>query len=51
MSLARKIVAGGLWMSGVNYASSSVNLLANILLARLLVPTDFGVFALAMSIS
>lgn len=51
MSLALKIVAGGLWKSGVNYASSSVNLLANILLARLLVPTDFGVFALAMSIS
>lgn len=51
MSLARKAASGGLWMAGLSYVTFTVSFLGNIALARLLTPDDFGVVALALSIS
>ncbi|KXB09560.1 hypothetical protein AKJ60_00095 [candidate division MSBL1 archaeon SCGC-AAA385M11] len=51
MSLAKSAIRGGLWVAGIRYVSFIINFVGNIWLARLLVPADFGVFALAMSIS
>ncbi len=50
MSLAKTAVRGGLWSAGINYVGFGLNLVGNIILARLLMPEDFGVFALALSI-
>ncbi|MDM8548989.1 oligosaccharide flippase family protein [Desulfobacterales bacterium HSG2] len=38
-------------MAGVSYISFTINFCGQVLLARMLVPEDFGTFALAMSIS
>ncbi len=51
MSIGRKAVRGGLWSAGINYVSYFCNFVCNIWLARLLVPENFGVFALATSIA
>ncbi len=50
MSLAKIAVWGGIWSAGINYVGFGLNLVGNIILARLLMPEDFGVFALALSI-
>ena len=51
VSLFRKAISGGLWMVGINYVSFVISLVGQIILVRILVPEDFGIFALALSIS
>lgn len=48
--LGKKFIGGTLWMSLAQVVSYGLTFVANILLARLLTPDDFGVFALATSI-
>jgi O-antigen/teichoic acid export membrane protein len=47
--LNRRIVRGAAWMIGMRFADRSVGFLSTIVLARLLVPADFGLVALAMA--
>lgn len=47
--LKRKTVSGLLWSGFESFAVSAVNFIATILLARLLLPRDFGVVALAFA--
>jgi PST family polysaccharide transporter len=47
MSFARRVIHGLLWSSLTYYLSVPINIAATVLLARLLEPTTFGVFALA----
>jgi O-antigen/teichoic acid export membrane protein len=51
MSIARKAISGGLWMTGINYTSFAINLLGQLVLARLLFPEDFGIFSMALATS
>ena len=48
--LGRKFVNGTIWMSASQLVTYSLSFGGNIVLARLLAPDDFGVFALALSI-
>ncbi|OGW24284.1 MAG: hypothetical protein A2X55_04985 [Nitrospirae bacterium GWB2_47_37] len=51
MSIVKKAISGALWMSGVNYIGFIINFMIQLILVRLLVPEDFGVFALGLSIA
>jgi teichuronic acid exporter len=51
MSLAKKATQGIIWLTGVQIGGMLVSFGANIILARLLVPADFGSFSLALSLS
>ncbi|RJQ43494.1 MAG: hypothetical protein C4538_11995 [Nitrospiraceae bacterium] len=51
MSLAKKAISGTLWMSGINYIGYALNFGVQLVLVRLLVPEDFGLFALGLSIA
>lgn len=46
-SLNRRITRGAAWMVGLRFADRSVGFISTIILARLLVPADFGLVALA----
>lgn len=46
-SLARRVVRGSLWIAGTSYLNLGVGLMVNIVLTRVLLPADFGRFALA----
>lgn len=48
-SLNRRIARGAAWMVGLRFADRGVGFLSTIVLARLLVPADFGLVALAMA--
>src|SRR5262245_13230839 len=48
-SLNRQITRGAAWMIGLRLADRIVGVLSMIILARLLVPADFGIVALAIS--
>jgi O-antigen/teichoic acid export membrane protein len=50
MSLFKAAVFGGLWTAFIGYGFFTINIIINLLLARILAPEDFGVFALALSI-
>ena len=47
MSNKSKVVKGGLFLAMSNVTSQVLSVIVNIVLARILVPEDFGVFALA----
>ena len=51
MSTARKAITGAFWLGGVSYVAFGISLTGNIILARLLMPEDFGMFALALALS
>ncbi len=51
MSTARKAITGAFWLGGVSYVAFGISLIGNIILARLLIPEDFGMFALALALS
>jgi O-antigen/teichoic acid export membrane protein len=46
---AREAVRGGVWMIGLRFADRLLGLASTLVLARLLVPADFGIVAVAMS--
>jgi O-antigen/teichoic acid export membrane protein len=50
MTVGRRALRGTLWLSAANYAAYAVTFVADILLARLLFPEDFGTVALAVSV-
>jgi PST family polysaccharide transporter len=50
MSTARKAVLGVLWLGGMNNLSFGLSLAGNVVLARLLAPRQFGLFALALAL-
>lgn len=45
--LAYRVVRGGLWVAASSYFNIGFGFLANLALTRILLPEDFGVFALA----
>ena len=47
VSLGRRIAQGALWMVGLRLALRGLGLISTLILARLLVPEDFGLVALA----
>ncbi|MEZ5824518.1 MAG: lipopolysaccharide biosynthesis protein [Geminicoccaceae bacterium] len=47
MSLGRRMATGALWLIGLRLALRGLGLLSTLILARLLVPEDFGLVALA----
>jgi len=51
VSIARKAITGTFWMGSSNHMAFGVSLVGNIILARLLVPEDFGIFALALALN
>src|SRR5262249_39541616 len=50
MSLARKAISGTLWITGVSGVCFVLNFCVQLALVRLLVPEDFGLFMLGLSI-
>ncbi len=51
MSLAKKAISGALWTSGISYIGFAVTFCIQLILVRLLVPEDFGLFVLGLSIA
>lgn len=49
-SLNRRLARGAAWMIGLRFADRSVGFVSTIVLARLLVPADFGLVALATAL-
>lgn len=49
-TLRRKMVFGAAWMMSVRFVDRGVGLASTIILARVLVPADFGVVAMAMGV-
>lgn len=45
--LGRRMASGALWMVALRFAQRAIGLISTIILARLLVPEDFGLVALA----
>ena len=48
-SLNRRMTRGAAWMIGLRFAGGIIGFLSTIVLARLLMPSDFGLIALAMA--
>ncbi|MFW6093131.1 MAG: lipopolysaccharide biosynthesis protein [Pseudomonadota bacterium] len=48
--LSGKVADGAVWMTGLMIAERGISLVSTIILARLLVPEDFGVVAMCMSV-
>jgi len=48
--LAKKIAFGALWLVGARLATRALDLVSLLIVARLLVPADFGLFALAATV-
>src|SRR3989344_3158491 len=46
--LKKKVLRGTLWVSGGSFIAQSFNFIIKIILARLLFPADFGLFAMAL---
>ena len=51
MSVARKTISGAIWLTGTQIGIMFFSFGANIVLARLLMPEDFGIYALALSLN
>jgi len=49
-TLARRVTGGALWTVGMRLADRMMGFLSTLVLARLLVPNDFGLVAMAMAI-
>jgi O-antigen/teichoic acid export membrane protein len=49
-NIAHSIVSGSAWMIGLRWAMRFVGLISTMILARLLVPTDFGLIAMSMAV-
>ncbi len=49
--LAYRAVRGGLWVAASSYFNTGFGFVANLLLTRILMPDDYGVFALALAFS
>lgn len=49
-SISRKVINGALWVTAASILARVLTLVSGIILARLLVPEDFGLMAIAMSI-
>lgn len=47
-SLSKKVVQGGMWIFGLRIINRGLGFVRTIILARLLVPEDFGLFGIAM---
>ncbi|MEY3201150.1 MAG: hypothetical protein RIR70_700, partial [Pseudomonadota bacterium] len=47
LSLRAELIRGSLWMVGARWAARLIGLLSTVVLARLLVPADFGLVAMA----
>jgi O-antigen/teichoic acid export membrane protein len=47
-TLSQRVVRGGFWVFGLRIASRGLSLVRTIVLARLLVPEDFGLMGIAM---
>lgn len=47
-SLSKKVVRGGIWVFGLRIINRGLGFVRTIILARLLVPEDFGLFGIAM---
>ncbi len=45
--LSQKVIAGGFWVFGLQFFQRGLALLRTLILARILAPEDFGLFALA----
>src|SRR3546814_13196339 len=48
--LNRRIARGGAWMVGLHFVDRCIGFVSTIILARLLVPADFGLVAIAMAL-
>lgn len=46
--LSKKVIQGGMWMSSLQIASRCLSLATTVILARLLVPGDFGLMGIAL---
>jgi len=49
-SLSKKVSKGVLWVTAATISARALNLISAVILARLLVPSDFGLMAIAMAI-
>ncbi len=46
-SLARQVAKGAVWMVAIRFASRTLGLISTLVIARILVPADFGLVAMA----
>jgi O-antigen/teichoic acid export membrane protein len=46
--LAKKVIHGGLWIFGLKILTKGLGLIRTVVLARLLSPSDFGLFGIAL---
>jgi len=51
MSLSKKIISGGLWLTLFNYSNYFINFVGHIILARLLLPEHFGIFSMGLAVA
>jgi len=49
-SIGKSIARGSLWTLSIKLVSRSISVVSTLILARLLMPSDFGVYALAMTV-
>src|SRR3546814_13316102 len=49
-SLNRRIARGAAWMVGLHFVDRCIGFVSTIILARLLVPADFGLVAIALAL-
>ena len=47
-SLSKKVIRGGIWIFALRFTNRGLGLIRTIILARLLVPADFGLLGIAM---
>ena len=50
MTLRGKMALGAAWMVGARFAIKSLGIISTLILARLLLPADFGLVALATAL-
>ena len=50
-SLARRVTVGALWMVAVRFSSRTLGLISTLVVARILLPADFGLVAMAIAFS
>ena len=48
-NIASRAISGSLWMGGISYIGFAINFGVQLILVRLLVPEDFGSFALGLA--
>lgn len=49
-SLSQKVMSGTVWMLGFKFSHRMIGVVSTVILARLLVPEDFGLVAMAMAV-